>query len=79
MLLRGLLQVLGGGHRNVLQDLVELGQPLRLTYWHGQLRRFLGLQGLQSRIVAIEAKEVFDVLVDALVALLRLVGIHFEL
>lgn len=70
MLLRGLLQVLRGGHRNVLEDLIQLGQPLGLTYWHGQLRRFFGLQGLQSRIVAIEAKEVFDVLVDTLEAVL---------
>ena len=80
MLLRGLLKLLRGGHRYVLQDLIKLGQPLRLTDWHGQLRGFFGLQSLQGGIVPIEAKEVFYVLVDALVALLRLgVGIHFEL
>ena len=80
MLLRGLLKLLGGGHRYVLQDLIQLGQPLRLTYRHGQLRGLFGLQGFKGGIVPIEAKEVFDVLVDPLVALLRLsVVIHFEL
>ena len=70
MLLRGLLQLFCGGHRNVLQYLIQLGQPLRLTYRHWYLGRFFGLQSFQGGTVAIEAKEVFNVLVDAVVAIL---------